>query len=251
MSANDRPVAVITGASAGIGGATARALAALGYEVLLGARRFDRITALAEELNGRALPLDVTREESVDAFARQVERVRVLVNNAGLSRGLDPLATAKESHWREMWETNVMGVMRVTRALLPALRAGARSDAPAHVVTLGSVAGVEVYPGGAGYTASKHGVHAIAKTLRLELHGEPVRLTEILPGLVETEFSLVRFDGDAEKAGKPYAGITPLSAADIADAIVWAVSRPPHVNIDEIHLKPVAQATAALVRRKS
>jgi hypothetical protein len=244
---SDRPLAVITGASSGIGAATARALHALGFDLVLGARRLDRLAAVAGPLGARALPLDVTDPTSVAAFAAQIPVASVLVNNAGLSRGLDPIATSEEAHWRAMLETNVMGLQRVTRALLPALERAPH----AHIVNMGSIAGFQVYVGGAGYTASKHAVRAISQTLRLELVGKPIRITEINPGLVETEFSLVRFDGDAEKAAKPYVGIEPLHAEDIADCVAWAVSRPPHVNIDEIVIKPVAQASVSVVARRT
>jgi NADP-dependent 3-hydroxy acid dehydrogenase YdfG len=243
----DARIAVVTGASSGIGAATARALAEQGFTLVLGARRLERVEALAREVGGRALHLDVTDPASVEAFAGQVPVAALLVNNAGLSRGLDPVGTGQEAHWREMMETNVMGLLRVTRALLPALERAPR----AHIVNVGSIAGTEVYPGGAGYTASKHAVHAISRTLRLELVGRPIRVTEVLPGMVETEFSLVRFDGDAARAARVYEGLQPLSAGDVADCIAWAVSRPPHVNIDEIVVKPVAQATAMVAARKT
>ncbi len=247
MTLPNERVAVITGASAGIGAATARALAKQGFHIVAGARRIDKVEALCREIGGTARTLDVTSEQSVAAFVAGLERVDVLVNNAGLSRGLDPLERSAESHWREMWETNVMGLVHMTRALLPAL-----SRAPfGHIVNLGSVAAFEVYVGGAGYTASKHAVMAITKTLRLELLGRPIRITEVDPGLVETEFSLVRFDGDPERAKKPYTGIEPLVADDIADCIAWAVSRPAHVNIDQIVVRPVTQATASIVARKT
>ncbi|MGC4115027.1 MAG: SDR family NAD(P)-dependent oxidoreductase [Myxococcales bacterium] len=243
----ERKVAVVTGASAGIGAATAKELAKQGFEVVLGARRKDRVQALAKELGGRAYALDVTDPESVKAFAAQVPVAAVLVNNAGLSRGLDPIEKGDEQHWREMLETNVMGLLRVTRALLPAL-----SKAPlAHIVNVGSIAGLEVYPGGGGYTATKHAVRAISQTLRIELVGRPIRVTEIDPGMVETEFSLVRFDGDAARAKKVYEGLTPLTAEDVAECIGWAVSRPAHVNIDQMVVKPIAQATATLASRKT
>lgn len=241
-----RSVAVVTGASAGIGAATARALARGGYEVVLGARRRERIDALAAELGGRALPLDVTDPASVQAFAAQVPEAAVLVNNAGLARGLAPIEHGDEAHWREMVETNVLGLLRVTRALLPALGRAPRS----HIVNVGSIAGLEVYAGGGGYTATKHAVRAITETLRLELVGRPIGVTEIDPGMVETEFSLVRFEGDAERAQKVYAGLEPLTADDVAECIAWAVARPPHVNVDRIVVKPLAQATATLVARR-
>lgn len=243
---NQRPVAVITGASAGIGAATARTLSKLGYEVVLGARRLERIQALATELSGRAVVLDVTSEKSVADFAAQVPTAAVLVNNAGLSRGLDPIEKGLERHWREMLETNVLGLLRMTHALLPAL-----GRVPlAHIVNVGSIAGLEVYPGGGGYTATKHAVRAISQTLRLELVGRPIRVTEIDPGMVETEFSVVRFEGDEARAKKVYQGLEPLTAEDVADCIGWAVSRPGHVNIDQIVVKPLAQAAATVVSRK-
>jgi hypothetical protein len=240
-----RPVAVITGASAGIGAATARALARLGFATVLGARRLDRLETLAREVDGLALSLDVTDAASVAAFAARVPQARVLVNNAGKARGLDPLERGQEAHWREMWETNVLGLLRVTRALLPALS----RSAEAHVVNVGSIAGLEVYPGGGGYTASKHAVRAITQTLRLELLGRPIRVTEIDPGLVDTEFYRVRFDGDAARAAQPLAGLTPLSAEDVAECIAWAVSRPSHVNIDQIVVKARSQASATQIHR--
>lgn len=239
--------AVVTGASAGIGAATARALAGLGYHVFLGARRLDRVEALAAELGGTALSLDVTDLGSVQAFAAAVPAASVLVNNAGLSRGLDPVETAKEAHWREMFETNVFGLLHTTQALLPVLS----REPHAHVVNIGSIAGFDFYPNGGGYCGSKAAVRAITKALRAELLGRPIRVTEVNAGLVETEFSLVRFDGDAAAARKPYQGIDPLVAADIADCVAWAVSRPPHVNIDEIVVKPVRQGSTTVVSRRS
>lgn len=243
---NERPVAVITGASAGIGAATARALHAAGFDLVLGARRLERLAAVATPLGARYHALDVTDPASVEAFVGTLDRVAVLVNNAGLSRGLSPVAETPEWHWREMMETNVMGLFRMTRAVLPLL-----DRAPsAHIVNVGSIAGFQVYAGGAGYCASKHAVRALSQTLRLELVGKPIRVTEINAGLVETEFSLVRFEGDEEKAKKPYAGIDPLTAEDMAEAIRWAVTLPPHVNIDEIVLKPVRQASVSVVARR-
>ncbi len=185
-------IAVVTGASSGIGAATARALAAAGYRVVAGARRIERVRHLAREIDGIALPLDVSDAASVEAFASEVERCDVLVNNAGGALGLEPLADADERQWRTMWESNVLGLMLMTRALLPQLRA----TGGGHVVNIGSIAGIEVYPGGSGYTSVKHAVRAISQTLRIELLGERVRVTEIDPGMVETEFSVVRFGGD-------------------------------------------------------
>ena len=250
MPGSDR-IAVVTGASSGIGEATARGLREAGFFVVLGARREDRLMAVARELGGRGLALDVRDLASIDAFtaaiAAEYGQVEILINNAGLAAGLQPLAQGNDDDWVQMMETNVLGLLRVTRAMLPLLRRAPR----AHIVNLGSVAGFEVYPGGVGYTASKHAVRAITKTLRLELMGEPIRVTEIEPGMVETEFSLVRFKGDREKASNVYQGMQPLTGADIADCIVWVVTRPPHVNVDEMVVRPIAQATVRDVARKS
>ncbi len=238
--------AVVTGASSGIGAAAARQLAASGYHVTLGARRIERINALAAEIGGIALPLDVTDAESVMRFAAAIDAVNVLVNNAGGAYGLAPIAEAVDDHWVTMWETNVLGLMRVTRALIAKLI----ESGDGHIVNIGSIAGLEVYPGGGGYTSVKHAVLAITQTLRLELGGHPVRVTEVDPGMVDTEFSLVRFDGDAARAAAVYQGLTPLSADDVADAILWAVTRPAHVNVDQIVIKPTAQVSATIAHRK-
>lgn len=244
MNSAGRPIAVVTGASSGIGAATARRLADEGFEVILGARRKDRLDEVAAETGGTGVELDVTDAASVAAFAGSIGHVDVLVNNAGLASGLEPIAEMSDDRLRVTWETNVLGLVRVTRALLPKLEAGR-----GHVVNVGSIAGFETYSGGGGYTASKHAVRAITRTLRLELLGTGVRVTEIAPGLVETEFSLVRFGGDHARASETYRGMTPLTADDIADAIAWAVTRPPHVNVDEIVIRPVDQATVDHVRR--
>lgn len=233
-------VAVVTGASSGIGAATARALARDGYYVVIGARRTDRIDALATEIGGRAMYLDVTDPASVERFAATLERVDVLVNNAGGAKGLAPVAEADLDDWRWMWETNVVGTLRVTKALLPALIA----SGDGLIVTITSIAALDVYDNGAGYTSAKHAQGVLHRTLRGELLGRPVRLTEICPGMVETEFSLVRFDGDAARAEKVYDGVTPLSADDVADVITFAASRPPHVNLDQIVIKPRDQVDA-------
>jgi NADP-dependent 3-hydroxy acid dehydrogenase YdfG len=239
--------AVVTGASSGIGAATARALAGAGFQVIIGARRLDRLREVAEPIGATALPLDVADEASVAAFAAGLPaQIHLLVNNAGGAHGLDRIENAREDDWQWMWEVNVLGLMRVTRALLPALRA----SGDGHIVNLGSIAGFETYAGGAGYTGAKHAARAFTRTLRLELLGEPVRVTDIAPGLVETEFSLVRFAGDAGRAATVYRGMQPLTADDIADCIVWAVTRPSHVNVDEIVVRPRDQATATLVNRR-
>ena len=250
MADPDR-VAVVTGASSGIGEATARSLVGAGFRVVLGARRQDRLMAVVEELGGRGLPLDVRDRASIQAFvdavAAEYGQVEILVNNAGLAAGLAPLADGSDDDWVQMMETNVLGLLRMTKAMLPLLRRAPR----AHIVNLGSVAGFEVYPGGVGYTASKHAVRAITRTLRLELMGEPIRVTEIEPGMVETEFSLVRFKGDRERAAAVYQGMQPLTGADVADCIVWVVTRPPNVNVDELVLRPIAQASTRDVARRS
>src|SRR5438067_7988546 len=250
MPDSDR-MPVVTGAASGTGGATDRGLREAGFFVVLGARREDRLMAVAHELGGRGLPLDVRDLASIDAFtaaiAAEYGQVEILINNAGLAAGLQPLAQGNDDDWVQMMETNVLGLLRVTRAMLPLLRRAPR----AHIVNLGSVAGFEVYPGGVGYTASKHAVRAITKTLRLELMGEPIRITEVMPGMVETEFSLVRFKGDQERASNVYQGMRPLTGAAIAACIVWVVTRPRHVNVDEMVVRPIAQATARDVARKS
>ena len=239
-------VAVVTGASSGIGEATARSLAAAGFEVVAAARRIERCEELAAEVGGRAVRLDVTDPASVAELADSVLDVSVLVNNAGGAFGLEPVAEADEENWRRMYETNVMGVMRMTKALLPALERSGEG----HIVVVGSVSGVEVYPGGAGYTAAKHAANAVTRTLRLELLGKPIRVSEIAPGLVETEFSAVRFGGDQAKADKVYEGTTPLTGEDVADAIAYVVTRPPHVDLDYVSIKPTEQATARDVHRR-
>lgn len=246
MDDSHRRTAVITGASAGIGAATAIRLADEGFDIVLGARRKDRLEEIAATCGGRALAVDITDRDSTDAFCDAIEHADVLVNNAGLAVGLDSLEKIDEDSVRTMWETNVIGLLRVTQGLLPKLRASGNG----HIVNLGSTAAIETYPGGGGYTASKHAVRAINDTLRKELLGEPIRITLVNPGLVETEFSVVRFGGDVERAKKPYEGLQPLTAEDIADCIAWAVTRPPHVDIDEIVVRPTAQATSTMIARK-
>ena len=238
--------AVITGASSGIGAATARALAGEGYRTILAARRLDRLEELAAEIGGEAIALDVADPDSVAALAARVEACDVLVNNAGGALGLDPVADADEEQWLQMYESNVMGTMRMTRALLPRLL----ESGDGHVVTVTSIAAIETYRGGAGYNAAKHAQRAMLRVLRLELLGQPVRFTEIVPGMVETEFSLVRFGGDEEAARRVYAGMEPLRADDVAECIRWALAQPAHVNVDEIVVRPRDQATAADVHRR-
>ena len=240
-----RPTAVVTGASSGIGAACVARLATEGFDVVGGARRIDRLTAVCERAGARALPLDVTQPDSVAAFAEAVGPCSVLVNNAGGALGLRTVAEADDHEWRSMFETNVLGVVRVTRALLPAIEA----SGDGHVVTIGSIAAHEPYPGGSGYNAAKFGVRATMEVLRQELLGRPVRVSEVDPGMVETEFSLVRFDGDAERAAKVYEGVTPLTADDIADAVAWVVTRPSHVNVDSLVIMARDQAGARNVHR--
>jgi NADP-dependent 3-hydroxy acid dehydrogenase YdfG len=239
--------AVVTGASSGIGAATATRLAADGFDVVLGARRLDRLTELAGRIGGRALPLDVTDDGSVAAFCAELDRVDVLVNNAGGSWDMAPVAEADLDSWQRAYDVNVLGTVRMTKALLPALRASGAGD----VVFVGSTAGLISYEGGASYTAAKHGVHTLAETLRLEIVGEPVRVIEIAPGMVRTdEFSLNRL-GSPEKADAVYRGVRePLVAEDIADCIAWTVTRPHHVNIDLMVVRPIAQAAQHKVARE-
>jgi NADP-dependent 3-hydroxy acid dehydrogenase YdfG len=244
---SERPTAVVTGASSGIGAATARALAKSGFHVVLGARRVDRCAEIAAEIDGTAVRLDVTDIESVAAFAAAVPEAKLLVNNAGGAKGLEPVAEADEDAWRWMYETNVIGTLRVTKALLPALLA----SGDGHIITVTSIAALEFYDNGAGYTGAKHAQAMLHRTLRGELLGQPIRLTEVAPGLVETEFSLVRFDGDADRADSVYKGLTPLTAGDVADVIAFAATRPSHVNLDQIVMKPRAQATGMRAHRES
>ncbi len=238
--------AVITGASSGIGAATARALAGEGLELVLGARRIDRLEALAAEIGARAIGLDVTDPESVRAFVATVPHCDVLVNNAGGALGLAPVAETAEEQWLQMYEANVLGTMRMTRALLPALA----ESGDGHLVGVTSIAAFESYRGGAGYTGVKHAQRSMLRALRLELLGQPVRVTEVAPGMVETEFSLVRFGGDEDAAARVYEGMTPLQAEDVAECIRWAVAQPPHVNVDEIVVRPRDQASATEVHRQ-
>ncbi len=240
------PIALVTGASSGIGAATVRLLAARGFETVAAARRVERCRELAEEVGGRAVALDVTDARSVAEMAAEVGELDAIVHCAGGALDLEQAADADLEVWREMYEANVLGVVRVTQALLERLERSERG----HIVVVGSVAGVEVYPGGGGYTAAKHAVNALVRTLRLELLGRPIQITEVAPGMVETEFSLVRFGGDQRRAGEVYRGIDPLSAADVAEVIAFALERPANVNIDYVAVKPTAQATATVSHRR-
>jgi len=227
--------AVVTGASSGIGAATARALATDGWHVIVAARRTDLLTKLAESIGGEAITLDVTDEESVRHLAERLDSVDLLVNNAGGAKGLDSVADANIDDWTWMYETNVLGTVRVTKALLPKLASGAQ------IVNVGSIAGITPYVGGAGYNAAKFGVAALTRVLRLETLDRPLRVCEINPGRVKTDFSLIRFKGDKERADAVYAGHQNLVADDIAEAIRWVASLPAHVNIDRLVIKPADQ----------
>lgn len=227
--------AVVTGASSGIGAATARALATDGWHVIVAARRTDLLTKLAESIGGEAITLDVTDEESVRHLAEHLDSVDLLVNNAGGAKGLDSVADANIDDWTWMYETNVLGTVRVTKALLPKLASGAQ------IVNVGSIAGITPYVGGAGYNAAKFGVAALTRVLRLETLDRPLRVCEINPGRVKTDFSLIRFKGDKERADAVYAGHQNLVAEDIAEAIRWVASLPAHVNIDRLVIKPTDQ----------
>lgn len=246
---SERGIAVVTGASSGIGAATARRLAAEGFEVICAARRADRIKELADEIGGRALACDVTVQADVDALAAAIgPRLDVLVNNAGGAFGQEPVAEADIDAWERMYQVNVIGTERVTRALLPALVA-----ARGAIVFVTSVAADGPYEGGAGYCGAKAAERMIAGTLRLEFYDQPVRITEIAPGMVATEeFSLTRFEGDQARADAVYAGVpNPLTADDVADAITWMATRPAHVNIDRLTIRPVAQPAQHKVFRGS
>lgn len=241
-------LAVVTGASSGIGAATARRLAAEGFEVVCAARRRERIEALAAEIGGRAIVCDVTDAAAVAALAEAIEGpIGVLVNNAGGAFGASTVAEADPEEWRRMYDVNVIGLMQVTRALLPALL----RDGAGVIVNVGSTAGRVAYEGGGGYTAAKHGTKVVSETLRLELYDQPVRVCEVAPGMVRTdEFALVRFGGDRDKAEAVYAGVPdPLTADDVADAIAWVATRPAHVNIDSLVIRPRAQAAQHKVHR--
>jgi NADP-dependent 3-hydroxy acid dehydrogenase YdfG len=240
--------ALVTGASSGIGAACARHLAAAGFEVIASARRLDRLTALTHEIGGIPVRCDITEASDVaDLVAAVGPTLHVLVNNAGAAFGLDRIVDADPADWQAMYELNVIGTLRVTQALIPALMASGDGV----VVTMGSTAGHGTYEGGGGYTAAKHAVAALSETLRLELLGQPVRITEIAPGMVRTEeFGLVRFGGDEARRDAVYAGVPdPLTADDVADAVTWVVTRPAHVNIDSLTIRPRAQATQDKVHR--
>lgn len=255
MSSIAGRIALVTGASAGIGQACAERFAAAGARLLLCARRERNLQRLARKLSegygteSHLLPLDV-RDTGIVAhllgeLPQEWREIDILVNSAGLARGFQPFQEGDANGWEEMIDTNLKGVLHVTRSIVPGMLARGRG----HIVNLGSIAGDEIYPNGAVYCGTKAALDAISRGLRMDLVGSPIRVTNIKPGMVETEFSIVRFHGDHERAADVYEGVQPLTAADVADAVFYAVTRPPHVNIDEITLKPVAQAAAMLVAR--
>jgi len=246
-------VAVVTGASSGIGAATAVRLAEAGYSVVLTARRADRLAELAEQITAaggiaRAHELDVTDRAAVNALADSLDRCDVLVANAGGAVGADPIADASADDWQAMFDVNVLGTLHITQALLPKLIGSGAGT----IALMGSTAGLISYEGGGGYVVAKHGTHAIAETLRLELYDKPVRIIEIAPGMVKTdEFAINRYRGDAAKAAAVYAGVAePLTADDVADAVVWSVTRPAHFNVDLMVIRPRAQAAQYKVYRE-
>ncbi|HEX5189263.1 MAG TPA: SDR family oxidoreductase [Streptosporangiaceae bacterium] len=246
--------AVVTGASSGIGAATAWRLAGEGYHVVLAARRLDRLDEVAARIleaggSAQVNHLDVADPSQVDALAAELPRCDVLVANAGGAIGADPIADASADDWMTMYQSNVLGTLHTVQALLPKLI----DSGDGTIVIMGSTAGLGAYEGGGGYVAAKHGTHAIAATLRLELCGQPVRVIEVAPGMVKTEeFALTRFRGDADKAAAVYAGVPePLTAEDIADAVTWAVTRPSHFNVDLMVLRPRAQAAQHKVHREN
>jgi NADP-dependent 3-hydroxy acid dehydrogenase YdfG len=247
MSGGERGTAVVTGASSGFGAAIARRLAAEGFDVVLGARRADALQRVANEIGSRARAhvLDVADQASVEGFCAEVPACRVLVNNAGGALGLDSVAEAHDEDWLWMYDVNVLGTVRMIRQLLPTLVA----TGDGHVVNIGSIAAFDAYVGGAGYNAAKFAVRALTQVLRLELLGQPVRVSEIDPGMAQTEFSVVRFAGDEARAASVYEGVDALTADDIADCVAWVVTRPSHVNIDQIVVKPRDQAAAGRVHR--
>jgi len=239
--------AVITGASSGIGAACALRLARDSWDLTIGARRLDRLQSVASQSGAKAVPLDVTDTASVDGFCSAVPRCSLLVLCAGGALGLDAVANADERDWQEMWEVNVIGSLRMVQRLLPELI----DSGDGQIVFMGSIAGHQPYPGGGGYNAAKFAVHALRDVLRLELVGQPVRVTEIAPGMVKTDFSEVRFRGDRSRADAVYAGVEALTAEDIADCVAWVCSRPSHVNIDQLVIQPRDQADARTVHRRT
>jgi 3-hydroxy acid dehydrogenase/malonic semialdehyde reductase len=253
MSSLKEEIVFITGATSGIGEATARAFAQKGCRLLLAARRIDRLNKLASEIKApcHVIQLDVRDRKAVEkaiaGLPPQWQAIDILINNAGLSRGLDKLYEGNQDDWDEMIDTNVKGLLYVSRAVLPGMVKRARG----HIVNIGSIAGHELYPGGNVYCASKHAVNAITRGLLMDLADTPIRVSTVDPGLVQTEFSLVRFHGDKERAEKVYQGYKPLAPSDIADAIIWIVERPEHVQVAEMIIFPTAQGAAMVTHKKT
>lgn len=247
-------IVFITGASSGIGKATAELFANAGAKLILAARRQDKLEALARELSSltavHTLLLDVQQEsavkEAIQTLPTEWQAIDLLVNNAGLAQGLETVAKGQSEDWSRMIDTNIKGLLYVTQAVLPGMIARARG----HIINIGSIAGRAVYAGGAVYCATKFAVKGLTAALKIECHGTPIRVTEIAPGAADTEFSLVRYKGDHEKADKTYAGMTPLSALDIAETIFFAANRPAHVNISEIVIMPTDQSAIGMIHRR-
>ncbi|MQA73717.1 MAG: SDR family NAD(P)-dependent oxidoreductase [Solirubrobacterales bacterium] len=243
LTVADRRYAVISGASSGIGAATAVRLADDGWDVTIGARREDRLREVAARSGARAFALDVTDPASADPFCDRIDDCALLVLSAGGALGLDAIAEADEDDWQQMWQVNVMGSLRLIQRLLPKLV----QSGSGHIILLGSIAGRQPYVGGGGYNAVKFAVRAMRDVLRLELLGQPVRVTEIAPGMVKTPFSEVRFKGDRARAAAVYQGVDALLPEDIAECIAWVASRPPHVAIEQLVVQPLQQADARTV----
>lgn len=245
--------ALITGASSGIGMSCAKYFAKAGYHLILAARRIERLNELKQELNKlyphitvELIQLDVREREEVSKKLSYLTDIDILINNAGLSSGLEPVQDGDIDDWEKMIDTNIKGLLYVTRAITPGMVAKNKG----HIINIGSIAGHEIYPGGNVYCATKHAVVSLSKAMRIDLFGTDIRVTEIDPGMVETEFSLVRFHGDKEKADSVYEGMQPLTADDIADVILYCASCPPHVNISEVVIMPTAQARVGMVKRE-
>ena len=247
---------LVTGASSGIGEATARAFAKEGARLILLARRIDRLRMVAEELEqshntqSHCVELDLRRYQTVgrelDNLPREWRAIDILVNNAGLAAGLAKLHEGDYADWDEMIDVNIKGLLAVSRTVIPWMVKRDRG----HIINVGSIAGHETYPMGNVYCATKFAVRALSRGMKMDLTGTPVRVTCVDPGLVETEFSLVRFKGDRERAARPYKGLIPLAAEDIAEAIVWAANRPEHVNVSEMLILPTAQSSATIAHRR-
>ncbi|MEH2002985.1 MAG: SDR family oxidoreductase [Nostoc sp.] len=257
MTSLENQIILITGASSGIGTACARIFAGAGAKLILAARRLERLQQLADTLSKdfrteiHLLQLDVRDRNAVESAISTLPpawaNIDILINNAGLSRGLDKLHEGRFQDWEDMIDTNVKGLLYLSRYVVPGMVSRDRG----HVVNLGSIAGHQTYPGGNVYCATKAAVRAISEGLKQDLLGTRVRVTSVDPGMVETEFSKVRFHGDSERANKVYQGVTPLTADDVADVIFFCVTRSPHVNINEVVLMPVDQASATLVNRRT